>query len=339
MKITADPLHFAKNPPKDVRAILVYGPNRALVAETIATLRRHFLPGGSDDFSFVTITEDDLDHAPTRLADEMASFGFFAAKKILHVTADGEGMARAVADALDAPDAGHVLLLEGGELGPKSALRAWAEKADNAASVPCYALEGAALNRFIAAQFQKQGATIQSDAVTELSHRLGGDLSGLPHIVQQLIDYAGSDKPVIKTGDVEAMLVDQAEHELDAVVQALADANFPAFDRALHSLHDAGTSLIGVLRSAQNYFYKLRSVHADMKNGTAQEEALKKLRPPLFFKARPGFIRHLRAWPLKRVDRALSELLYLESMCKKTGTPELALIQQRLTTLMLAKAA
>jgi DNA polymerase-3 subunit delta len=104
-------------------------------------------------------------------------------------------------------------------------------------------------------------------------------------------------------------------------------------------MKEEGTSMIGILRMLQGYFYKLRGVHADMKNGTSQDAALMKLRPPLFFKAKPGFIRHLRLWPIKRIDRALSEVLYLESMCKKTGTPEIALIQQRLNALMLARAA
>lgn len=338
MKIT-DPLSFAAKPPSHLRAALIYGPNRALVAETVQTLRKTYLPNGHDDFSFVVLTPEDLKTTPTRLADELSSFGFFAGKKVLHLKNAGDGILKAALDALSMPDAGHFLIIEAEELTPKSTLRAWAEKADEAASIACYALEGAALSRFVTAQFQKQNAAITSDALTILLDRLGTDLSPLNGVIAQLIDYVGGEKPVIKPEHVDAMLVDQAEQETDEVVQSLADGNLAKLDRALNNLHEAGTSMVGVLRSLQSYFYRLRGVQVAVKNGATQEDALKMLRPPIFFKAKPGFIRHLRNWPLPRLDAALNEFVALETACKKTGTPELALVQMRLIALSKAKIA
>lgn len=338
MKIT-DPLAFAANPPAGLRMALVYGPNRALVNETIVKLRQSYLPGGYDDFSYVVLTPEDLKEQPTRLADELSSFGFFAGKKVLHLKGASDTQMKNIAEALSVPDAGHFLIVEADELPAKSGMRAWAEKADEIGCAACYALEGAALNRFVQNQFQQQNAVIASDALTLLLDRLGTDLSPLNGVIRQLVDYVGGDKPHIKPEHVEAMLVDQAEQEFENVTNALCDGNLQQLDRALNVLHESGTPMVAVLRVLQSYFYKLRGVQMTVKNGASQDDAIKALRPPLFWKAKPGFIRHLRAWPLPRLDAGLREFLALEASCKKTGTPDLALVQQRLIALSKAKIA
>jgi len=338
MKISGDPLKFASQPPPGLRGVLVYGPNQSLADETVATLRRTLLPGGGDDFAFVVIPSDELKNNPGRIAEELSSFGFFASKKVLLIRDAGDGQARALDEALAAPDAGHFIILQAENLTPKSALRALAEKSDLLASVPCYELDGAALARFVQQQFQKSNAALDRDALPVLLDKLGGDTTTLNGIIQQLIDYVGGEKPLIRAEHIEAMLVDQAEQALDDAVQAACDRDLPRFDRVLNSLGESGTSIVAVLRALQQYFYKLRTAQAAMKDGASQDEALSKIRPPLFFKTKPLFIRHLRGWNLNLVDRALRELLYLESQCKKTGTPEIALVQQRLNALMLRKS-
>ncbi len=338
MKISGDPLQFAAKPPAGLRGVLVYGPNAALADEAVATLRRALLPDGGDDFSFVVIPSDELKNNPGRIAEELSSFGFFAAKKVLHIKDAGDGQARALQEALDAPDAGHFIILQSENLTPKSALRALAEKSDCVASLPCYELNGPALARFVQDKFKHSGAALERDALPVLLDKLGGDTTALNGIIQQFIDYVGGDKPVIRAEHVEAMLVDQAEQALDDAVQAACDRDLPRFDRVLNSLGESGTSIVAVLRALQQYFYKLRTASAAMKSGASQDEALAKIRPPLFFKTKPLFVRHLRGWNLNLIDRVLRELLYLESQCKKTGVPDLALVQQRLNAAMLRKA-
>ena len=334
MKISGDPLRFCAAPDKNVRVILLYGPNRALIEEAVATAKQKLLPKDADDFAHVVLDGDAVQRNPQLLLDEWASFGFFAAKKLIHIKEAGDGLSRLLAEATTLPDAGHMLLLEAGILGPKSTLRAWAEKAETAASVPCYEFDGPALTRFIQAQFQKYNAAIDGDAVAMLIDRLGGDMSMLQGVIAQSIDYVGGDKPKITLPDIEKLLVDQADQELDWLVQSVADSKADVLDRALHGLHDSGVTMIAITRALQNYFYRLRTVQAQTKSGMSQEAALAQLRPPLFFKLKPHFVRHLSRWPMERIDRVLAECLYLESQCKKTGTPEVALVQQRLLRVM-----
>ncbi len=334
MKISGDPIRYCAAPDKNVRVVLLYGPNRALIEEAVATLKSKLLPKDADDFANVVLNGDAVKDDAQLLLEEWAGFGFFAKKKVIHIKEASDVHARLLNECTQLPDAGHFMILEAEALGPKSVLRAWAEKADMAAAVPCYEFDGPALSRFVQAQFQKQGATILSDAVALLVDRLGGDVSALQGVIAQAIDYVGGDAPKITLETIEKLLVDQAEQELDQAVQSVADVKAEQLDRILYGLNESGVTMIAVTRAVQNYFYRLRTVQAEIKSGRSQEAALALLRPPLFFKVKPHFVRHLNRWPLERIDRVLAECLYLESQCKKTGTPEVALVQQRFLRVM-----
>lgn len=339
MKVTGDPLQYSRALPKQLRAVLFYGPNQPVKTEAIAIIRKNFLGADEDDFAVVTMTPERLKNDPTAIADEMSSFGFFAAKKLIHVKGADDSVVRAIQAALDSPDAGHFLIVEADELTPKSALRAWGEKAENAAAIPCYMLEGAALVKFIQNQFQQQNIRVTNDACALLVERMGGDVSGLKNQIEQLRLYAGRDTDIITDQHVGELFVDQAEQEMDNVVQAVANQDAATLDRVLPVLYESGTAMVAVLRSLQYYFYRLRTVQAAIESGTSPDTALMQLRPPVFFKAKPAFTRHLRMWPMARIDMALQEFMALEAACKKTGTPELILVQHRLTRLCLLKKA
>ena len=338
MKISGDPIEYSRSLPKTVRAVLFYGPNQEVRSEAVAHVRKRFLgEGAGDDLAYVVMTPERLKNEPTALADEMSSFGFFASQKLLHIKDGDDTVMRAAQAALDSPDAGHLLVIEADALTPRSALRIWAEKAPDVAAVPCYMLEGNALVQFVHKMFQQENLRITPDGCALLIARLGGDMAGLKNRIAQLHLYAGMDADTITDKHVEALLVDQAEQEMDAVVQAVAGRNAVALDHGLPGLYEAGTSLVAVLRSLQYYFYRLRTVQAALAAGEAPDKAFTLLRPPLFFKMKAAFSKHLRDWPLVQIDQALQEFMALEAACKKTGTPELILVQHRLTRLCMMK--
>lgn len=336
MKLSGDPLRFCAAPDKAFRAALIYGGNSLLIAESIRLLQESWLPAEKNDFALTVFDGDDIKSNPTLLIDEMTSFGFFASQKVILVKNAGDTTTRIAQEALALPDAGHRLILQADILGTKSTLRAWAEKetVKDVACLPCYEFEGPSLVRFVQGQFQRHGATITADAVTWLADRLGPELSSLDGTIAQLMDYVGGEKPAITLQHVEALLVDQAEHQIDALIQAIAESQAGLFDRILYSLVDSGTSLVTVIRYVQNYFYRLRTIQALIADGSTAEQAIAQLRPPLFFKLKPAILRQYRTWPLEKIDRLLAECLFVESQLKKTGTPEVALFQQRFLRVM-----
>ena len=65
-----------------------------------------------------------------------------------------------------------------------------------------------------------------------------------------------------------------------------------------------------------------------MEEGQNVEQAVKGMRPPLFFKQAPIFKAQAQRWSLKNISRVLTRLMELEAQCKTTGMPAQTLCAQ-----------
>ena len=70
-----------------------------------------------------------------------------------------------------------------------------------------------------------------------------------------------------------------------------------------------------------------------MTAGAAPDQAMKDLRPPVFFKQQTGFRNQLQRWRPQTLTRARSELIQAEIDCKSTGMPDDAVCERALMRL------
>jgi DNA polymerase-3 subunit delta len=126
---------------------------------------------------------------------------------------------------------------------------------------------------------------------------------------------------------------DSAELGLDDVVIAAAEGDAAMLERALERAFAEGEMAVGVLRAAMRHFQRLHLTAARLASGMSEEEALRSLRPPLFYKAQESFKRALRLWPERRAAQALDALVEAEINAKRTGLPPEAICREALLRL------
>jgi DNA polymerase III subunit delta len=85
-----------------------------------------------------------------------------------------------------------------------------------------------------------------------------------------------------------------------------------------------------VLRALMRHFQRLHLTQARIEDGMSEEEALRSLRPPLFFKLQDRIRRQLRLWPERRARQALELLLQAELSAKRSGPPPDAICRDAL---------
>src|SRR5690606_30570632 len=104
----------------------------------------------------------------------------------------------------------------------------------------------------------------------------------------------------------------------------VASGKFAEAERILSSVMGEGMPAVTILRTLQNYFLRLHVTKSRIAGGENQELALKKLKPPVFFKAKPAFEAQLSGWSLLQMEQALNILTSAEARCKQTGSePEI----------------
>ena len=312
---------FAKAPAPGVRAILVYGPDSGLVSERLQSLAASVVEDLKDPFLVAEFTAGDLRADPARLADEAAAISFTGGRRVVILRDCGDGVSAHFAPFLADPPGDALVLLEAGDLPNRSSLRKLFERSAKAAALACYRDEGGAVAAVIRETFAGSGKGFERDAMAYLTANLGADRLQTRRELEKLALYVASSSQDIGLADVEACIGDNADLSLDEIAFAVASGDMAALERKLPRSLREGHSAVAVLRRVQGHFQRLHLVAGMAAGGQPLEETLKKLRPPLFWKARDGFIAQARIWSPSLLAKAVRKLIAAEADCKSSGQP------------------
>lgn len=322
MKITGNRIEsFVSNPDPAARAVLVYGPDAGLVRERAERLCRTVLEDLGDPFRVAELNADQLRDDPARLADEAAQIAMTGGRRVVRLREATDGIAAAFAAFLEAPTGDALIVVEAGDLPARSKLRALFENVDNAASIACYPDTEGAITGVVRETLHHAGLWIAPDALDCLVSQLGGDRLLTRRELEKLVLYMGPGKGQVRLEDVEACVGDVAAHSIDDAILAAADGDARTVEGALARAFAEGESPVGAVRAAQRYFQRLHVAAGQVAAGEPAERAVDNLKPKLFWKIRPRFLRQLQYWSTARVAQALERLTAAEIACKSTGLP------------------
>jgi DNA polymerase-3 subunit delta len=323
---------FMRKGAQGIRAVLVYGPDQGLARERAQALARRVVADFTDPFNYIELGEADLKSEPGRLADEAAALSFAGGERVVRYRASGEAAAPAVATLIELLDSGRLnsnalVIVEAGELSPRSGLRTLFEKSKSAAALPCY-VDGPRETRSLAvAVAAEEALKFDADALDLLVSLLGEDRALARAELGKIVLYKGlkaqrSGPGTISRDDVRACLVDSAGDAADAAAEAAADGAAEALARALWRSAAAGASPIALLRTLWRAVSRLKEAGALVAAGASPAEAMKKLRPPVFFAEERAFAERMRRWSGPRLDAALDLICAAELDAKTTGAPQ-----------------
>jgi DNA polymerase-3 subunit delta len=322
---------FLRKPAPGVRGVVLYGTDDGLIAERAVQIASTVCDDLTDPFRVVDIAGDVLKADPARLADEFSAISLIGGRRVIRVRPAGEGSVAALENLVAATAAGDALVvLEAGELNPRSALRILAEAEPCLAALPCYMDSREALAGLVESTARTQGMRVEPDALDWIVERLGGDRAQTRSEIDKLMLYkASDDDKAIALADAVAVLGDTAAIDADDVIAATFDGQPEALDRALDRVFDGGGNAVQLVRAVQRHVDSLHRVAAHVANGSSLDSAL--ARVPFLPRGGPVrqmFERHLRSWPLARLSAAIPAVLDAEIACKSTGMPDQAIARR-----------
>jgi DNA polymerase-3 subunit delta len=326
-----------RRPDPALRAVLIYGPDAGLVQERGAVLAGTVLGGTGrdgppDPFRVAEILGPDLAKDPARLADEAQALSLTGGRRLIRVREAGDGATDAVKGALAGPKTDSLIVLEAGDLTTRSSLRKLAESSEAVAAVPCYQADPQAIAAFARGLLEEAGKTVDREAEAYLGQVLVTDRQLARREIEKLIAWLGEDRRA-DLDAVRAVIGDSAEQTLDDLVLAVADGRPEAADRAWRLLSAEGTQPVAVLRALQRHFTRLHLAAAHIAAGLSPDQAMARLKPPVFFKAQPRVKAQLARWSPARLQAALDRLVDTEAQVKQTGMPAETLCARTLLSL------
>ena len=328
MKLPAARVAAFLRAPGNCRVVLLFGDDAGMIRDRAEALVRAVAGSLDDPFLVTELPREEI----RRLPDEAAGLSLLGGRRVVRV--------RDVTDAATEPvktllkgRAPALVVLEGPAMASRSKLRTLLEAEADGAAIVCYPEEGRALEETIRETLRVNGASIDPDALSWLSQQLGADRASTRAELEKLALYVGPGNRV----DLDAAMTcvgDLAGLSLDDALFAATTGDVATADRALEAAVAEGAAPVQVLRAALGHLQKLHRARLAMdEQGLAAADAVKGIRPPVFYQKVGAFTRSLGLWPSATLTAAMAALAEAERGCKRTGWPDHALCRNAVLTL------
>lgn len=334
---------FVKNPGQEILCALVYGPDEGLVRERSEILCRTVTADLNDAFQVSVLTASDLESDSARFFDEAYAMSMMGGRRLVRVRGASDKFTVLLKPYLNKPNKDALIVVEAGELSPRSSLRKLVESDKAiAAAVPCYVDDARAVTNIINQTLIHAGFRIERDAAVFLSEALAGDRQRIRRELDKLITYMGphpgytgpegdpaaENCGTITLEDAMACCGNGGVMELDSFVMATAGGDGAKAHKAYTRLLQEDIGFVTILRVLQNHFRRLHVVKSRTESGVPLDSAMKSLNPPVFFKQENEFRAQIGRWSLHRLQNTLMKLTELEARCKRTGAVPQTLVGQ-----------
>jgi len=313
---------LVKAPPAALRAVLLFGADAGLVRERAAALTKAVAGALTDPFRVAEFGADSLLADPARLSDEVRALSFTGGRRVIRVRGATNAFTDILEEALDDPTGpGALIVVEAADLATRDRLCKLCEGHADAAAIPCYLDEGEGLQTLVLGVLKTRRIGIDPAALEYVVEHMGADRLASRGEVEKLALYKGEGGGSITLEDAEAVIGDGAAVTLEDAIFAAASGDQPTLDRLLPKRLEAGDNPVQVLRAMLRHLHRLHLASALVGRGQPPEQAVKALRPPVFFKRATAFRAQLRQWTPDRLAQALDLLTQAELDCKSTGMP------------------
>jgi DNA polymerase III subunit delta len=316
LKLTSQRVPAFLRDPGACRVVLLHGEDHGMIRDYATTLVKRAAGSLDDPFLVAELARDEVG----RLADEAASLPLTGGRRVVRLRETTDVAADAVARILKSASAAFVVL-EAPGLATRSRLRGLVEAAPDAAAIACYPEEGRALADTIRTVLNEAGVSIDGDALDWVTDQLGVDRISTRQEAEKLALYVGPGGRV----DLYAAMAcvgDLAGLSLDDALFAATEGDIRLADRALELAMAEGATPVGMIRAGLMHLQRLHRMRLAMDEGVTAAEAVKAVRPPIFFRRVPACTKALGLWSSVALMTAMAALSDAESACKRTGAPD-----------------
>jgi len=320
--------------------VLIYGPDKGLVAERAGLFVQNTGISTDDPFSTVRLDAADIDHDPARLGDEARTVSIFGNDRLIWIRNAGtqKGLTEAVKWLLQEPSEQIFVLIEAGDLKKGTALRNAVEQAANAMALPCYSDDARAVDRLIDEALTKFNLHILPDAREMLRESLGADRLASRGELEKLCFYAKG-KNTIHVEDVAQTISDVSALSQDEIIDAVIGGHLSALDDSFDRQRAGGTSLFSILSAVQRQFQQLQEFRFIMDTERKSASAIiAGSRPQIFFRRQKLVEQALLHWKAERIACAMERLHTVVLESRKNTMLAPAIVRQNLMALAIEAA-
>jgi len=324
-----DAARYFQRPDPARAGLLIFGTDPMRVAlrrqEVIAAL---IGPEGEAEMRLTRMQAGELRRDAAALIDAVKAQGFFPGPRVVFVEDATETAAPVILDALRDWAAGDAqIVVTAGALKATSALRKGFEAHRNAYAAAIY--DDPPSREEIDAALRKAGLTdIAPEAMADLGALAQAlDPGDFRQTLEKIALYKHGDPAPLSPADVAACAPATIDAEVDEILHIVAETRVAEISPVMQRLSGQGVAAVTLCIGATRHFRTLHAASATPGGGNVWNAVRN-------FKARERMQAQARAWPLHKLEIALSLLIETDlSLRSSTRAPAMAVMERTLIRL------
>lgn len=321
----------------DLRFFLAYGQDESAIS-AIAQAMAKQLPA---DAEAVDLDSGKLRNDPAILLDEAASSSLFGGSRYIRLHFNRDESVDAVANLLDAEQAGNPVIATAGNLTKASKLLKLVQGHRLALSFICYAPNDADAAQRVAMLARDAGLKMDHALAAQIARYTGNDRSLAAMEVEKLALYhdASPERPVqVQPETLAALAAETAEDDIGTLVHLVMGGDIKGMVREMAEARALGLDGIRIIRALQRRIAMLAGLRGKVDQGAKADPLVRGTRS-IFWKDYDAYIRQVNRWTSERLASLNSHLLGVEAQLMAKGADMGAvLIEQELTRIARAAA-
>jgi len=282
-----------------------------------------------DPFAVNRLAPEDFRGQPQLIAETASQPSLLGGTRLVRLSDITDQHVGAIKTAVeDSARIAH-LVVEAGNLTPRSKLRSLFESGQDRAACGCYPLSGRDLTDHVREKLDRHNVSVDTEALGLIAQRLSDNLGQVDQEIEKLALLAG-DGGRLDTDLVILGLGDSAETSLDGLLSAIYRGDVAGCERALVKLAESGQTAVGLLRMALRQAARLHQARCQLDAGLPADRALNGLIPPVMPRQKSEFISQINRLNRPALETIMGLLTQAERACKTGRSPDMAVAGQAL---------
>ena len=302
---------FEKKPENylSFRFFLFYGPNYGKVCDC-TNLIKSFKNVRQDyqvlNFFSAEINKEDL----SRIFIENSTPNIFGSKTFMCFHLNSEKISKEIISIISKEtNKDLIVVLKCHQLSPRSPLRSFFEKNNHSISVACYEESEVEKKRYINYVLQNEGIKISESLITLLTNNLSNQRLEIKGELEKIIILHKTEPEKKFMCKTFSFISDSLNDDDSRFIFSLASKEKKGFVKNFNKFTDFGSDNIKLITYLLEHFFRLLVIKIKIYEGIDVSNAIKQLKPPIFFKNLPVFKQQLKMFSISELKFVIKKLL------------------------------
>ncbi len=262
----------------------------------------------SSNIDFITKYSDELKSGEfTNIVNQNSEINIFGNKTIILFNLSTEKLSKEIVDTIEKVNRSEVtIIVKSDQLSKKSSIRTKFEKDPGVVIVPCYEDTAFEKRGVIKDFFFKEKITVSEEQINTLAQVFSNQRLEILNELQKIKFLLSRKKNLMN--DLQFIYRSSYFDELK-FIYCLVSGNLKDYERKFDELCFSNGDQIRYTTILLNHFYRLLFVSYLVKDGESLNQAVSRLRPPIFFKYHSEFMKQLSKWKIKDLILIIKRLL------------------------------